>query len=500
MKALFSRGKSSEPKGPKPNKKTIEHANRMKQYVDKQIEKLNEIEADDKTKAPTEEKSDLPSPAPAPAGGPAPVGGPAPKDRTKSDAQQALEARIAKMNISEKQRQKILERFRKKEARRKNKNKKAKKAKKVTIEDFQTIKIIGRGAFGEVRVVRKRDDKEVYALKTMRKKDMIDKNQVAHIRAERNLLSAAESPWLVKLLYSFQDDIYLYLVMEYCAGGDLMTILMREDILTEGQTKFYISELAEAIHSVHLLKFVHRDLKPDNVLVSNIGHIKLSDFGLAKSFQSDDNVISQYQKDAKAINAGGDQQFNNKSQKKYKRNRALMFSTVGTPDYIAPEVFSQKGYGEGVDWWSLGVILYECLVGYPPFYAEEPLQTCRKIVNYKRTLKIPQEAGLSREAKDLIYKLICTHKTRIGYTGITKHPFFAKCPWGKLETMTPPFIPELKNGVDTSNFDDFDEQQDLPTQHVKTESAAQNKPFVGFTFVRPKAKKGRKGLDGLFGS
>merc|ERR1719219_571008 len=97
------------------------------------------------------------------------------------------------------------------------------------------------------------------------------------------------------------------------------------------------------------------------------------------------------------------------------RDRKLMYSTVGTPDYIAPEVFSQKGYGKEVDWWSLGVIMYECLVGYPPFYAEEPLQTCRKIVNYKRTLKIPPEAGLSRESTDLIRKLICSAKNRLGY-------------------------------------------------------------------------------------
>merc|ERR1719250_343599 len=131
----------------------------------------------------------------------------------------------------------------------------------------------------------------------MRKKDMIDKNQVAHIRAERDLLSAADNPWLVRLLYSFQDDIYLYLVMEYCGGGDLMTILMREDILTIPQARFYISELACAINSVHELKFVHRDLKPDNVLIANTGHIKLSDFGLAKSFKStNDDFISQYQK------------------------------------------------------------------------------------------------------------------------------------------------------------------------------------------------------------
>merc|ERR550532_640805 len=227
-----------------------------------------------------------------------------------------LEKRIAGMKISGKQKEKILARFRLKERKRKEKKK---SKKKVTIEDFKTIKIIGRGAFGEVRVVRKRDDREVFALKTMRKKDMIDKNQVAHIRAERNLLSAAESPWLVKLLYSFQDDIYLYLVMEYCAGGDLMTILMREDILTEDQTRFYISELAEAIHSVHCLKFVHRDLKPDNVLVSNEGHIKLSDFGLAKSFSSDNNFISQYQKHGGKFGEGD---IKKKPSKKYKRNRA----------------------------------------------------------------------------------------------------------------------------------------------------------------------------------
>lgn len=449
--------------------KTITHATQIKKYIESKKDVINDIEATDQKIQ--EDKA----------------------ERLDDQAHSKMVQKIEKMEISKEQRRKILQRFR---GRASKKKKKAKK--KVTIEDFKTIKIIGRGAFGEVRVVRKKDDKEVFALKTMRKKDMIDKNQVAHIRAERNLLSAAESIWLVKLLYSFQDDVYLYLVMEYCAGGDLMTILMREDILTEAQTKFYMSELAEAIHAVHLLKFVHRDLKPDNVLVSNQGHIKLSDFGLAKSFASDDNIISQYQKSGKDLSKAPAENKKKKG-KKYKRNRQLMFSTVGTPDYIAPEVFSQKGYGESVDWWSLGVILYECLVGYPPFYAEEPLQTCRKIVNYKRTLKIPPEAGLTREAKDLIFKLICTYKTRIGYEGITKHPFFSGCPWGSLERMTPPFVPDLKNGVDTSNFDDFDVQQELPQTHVKTESAEQNKPFLGFTFVRPKQKKEVKSIGNIFG-
>merc|ERR1719195_1003480 len=195
----------------------------------------------------------------------------------------------------------------------------------------------------------------------------------------------------------------LYLVMEYCGGGDLMTILMREDILTEDQTRFYISELAEAIHSVHKLNFVHRDLKPDNVLIANTGHIKLSDFGLAKRFDSSkENFVNELQEEtSKESNID-----NCEKSKGYKRSRKLMYSTVGTPDYIAPEVFLRKGYAESVDWWSLGVILYECLVGYPPFYADKPVQTCKKIVNYKKTFKIPTEASLTTDAKDIIERLI----------------------------------------------------------------------------------------------
>merc|ERR1719317_1411995 len=298
--------------------------------------------------------------------------------------------------------------------------------KKYSMVDFDPIKTIGRGAFGEVRVVRKKDDNQVYALKMMRKKKMVAKKQVTHIRAERNLLAAADNVWLVKLHYSFQDDRFLYLVMEYCAGGDLMTILMREDILTEDVTKFYMAELALAINSVHELKFVHRDLKPDNVLISTQGHIKLSDFGLAKGFGTkEEQYISQYQEKAK--NNFKDVPLPKTERVKSrpgKRDRRLMYSTVGTPDYIAPEVFSQKGYGFEVDWWSLGVICYECLVGYPPFYAEEPLQTCRKIVNFKRTLKIPSDTNLSNEARDIVRNLITSAKYRFNLSRIKRHKFF----------------------------------------------------------------------------
>jgi len=395
--------------------------------------------------------------------------------------QDSISKKINALKMDSRKKKLMLQRAKEAKERRRRK-------KKVTVEHFRTIKIIGRGAFGEVRVVMKRDDKEVYAMKTMLKKEMIDKNQVEHIKAERDLLSAADNPWLVRLLYSFQDDQYLYLVMEYCGGGDLMTILMREDILTEKQTRFYMSELACAIHSVHELKFVHRDLKPDNVLIANTGHIKLSDFGLAKSFKTTkEDLVHQFQN----IKTSGIQD-NKKKRGKYRRNRALMFSTVGTPDYIAPEVFSQKGYGESVDWWSLGVILYECLVGYPPFYAEEPLQTCRKIVNYKRTLKIPQEACLSAEAQDIIMKLICSRSARIGYRRIVRHPFFGSCNWKNLMRHKPPFVPKLSDKFDTSNFDEFKPTDALPSKHKKDEKLPENKAFEGFTFDRPKDAKKMK--------
>jgi len=370
--------------------------------------------------------------------------------------------------------------------------------KKYKITDFDCIKTIGRGAFGEVRVVRKKEDNKVYALKMMRKKEMIAKKQVTHIRAERNLLAAADNTWLVKLHFSFQDDMFLYLVMEYCAGGDLMTILMREDILSEPCTKFYMAELAMAIKSVHDLKFVHRDLKPDNVLISTAGHVKLSDFGLAKSFGTrEERYISEYQEKAKNGFKDVPPSTNTKGRSRQsKRDRKLMYSTVGTPDYIAPEVFSQKGYGAEVDWWSLGVICYECLVGYPPFYAEEPLQTCRKIVNFKRSLKIPPEAGLSAHARDIVLKLIVSARHRAGFHGIKSHPFFRDCPWDNLQSMTPPFIPKIKSATDTQYFDEFEEAQ-VPPEKFIPENTTDKGHFMNFTFVR-RNPKDKPSVAGIF--
>lgn len=168
---------------------------------------------------------------------------------------------------------------------------------------------------------------------------MIGKKQIQHVKAEVGVLAEADNPWVVELKCSFQDEKYLYLVMEYLPGGDLMGLLIKKDILSEADAKFYMAEMILAVESVHKLNYIHRDLKPDNILIDRQGHIKLSDFGLCAKYEA----------------APGFAPGRNKKRQRLK-------STVGTPDYIAPEIFDESGYTEVVDWWSLGVILYEMLV------------------------------------------------------------------------------------------------------------------------------------------
>merc|ERR1719354_284064 len=243
--------------------------------------------------------------------------------------------------------------------------------KRYSLKDFQSLKVIGRGAFGEVRLVREKQSKQIYALKTMIKSQLIKTAQVEHIRAEREVLATADNDFMVKLYFSFQDVQFLYIVMEYCSGGDLMTLLMKEDILSEHSTQFYMSQLAMAIHKVHSLGYVHRDLKPDNILIDIAGHVKLSDFGLSKKFahtNTSDEFVSQYARQAsrEIKNSEEDRKLRYTKppddREKYKSTRReVLYSTVGTPDYMAPEIFLQKGYTQSVDWWSLGVIMFECL-------------------------------------------------------------------------------------------------------------------------------------------
>ncbi|CAJ0924093.1 12749_t:CDS:2, partial [Entrophospora sp. SA101] len=224
---------------------------------------------------------------------------------------------------------------------------------RIGLEDFLTIKVIGKGAFGEVRLVQKADTGKIYAMKTLRKTDMFKKDQLAHVRAERDILAEADSLWVVQLYFSFQDTSYLYLIMEFLPGGDLMTMLMKYDTFTEHVTRFYIAECVLAIDAIHKL-----DIKPDNILIDKDGHIKLSDFGLSTGFhRTHDSAYYQRLLEG-SHNTIGHRSLNSEpninltlSNKDriatWKRNRrALAYSTVGTPDYIAPEIFLQQGYGK----------------------------------------------------------------------------------------------------------------------------------------------------------
>ena len=299
--------------------------------------------------------------------------------------------------------------------------------------------------------------------------------QVAHVRAERDILVEADHAWVVKMYYSFQDVMNLYLIMEFLPGGDMMTLLMKKDTLSEESTQFYIAETALAIDSIHRLSFIHRDIKPDNLLLDAKGHIKLSDFGLCTGLKKSHRTefyrdlsqakTSDFSSSIKSVPTTSTSGFNSASSgmdskrraESWKRNRRqLAYSTVGTPDYIAPEVFGQAGYTESCDWWSLGVIMYEMLIGYPPFCSETPQETYKKVMSWRETLIFPPEVPISNEAKDLIMKFCCEPEKRINHLNDVKsHSFFHGVDWDHMRERPAAVAVAVRSIDDTSNFDDF---------------------------------------------
>ncbi|OJJ74790.1 hypothetical protein ASPBRDRAFT_27785 [Aspergillus brasiliensis CBS 101740] len=383
---------------------------------------------------------------------------------------------------------------------------------KETPQNFQTIKIIGKGAFGEVKLVQRKTDGKIYALKSLIKTEMFKKDQLAHVRAERDILAdSKDNPWLVKLHASFQDTAYLYLLMEFLPGGDLMTMLIKYEIFSEDITRFYMAEIVMAIEAVHKLGFLHRDIKPDNILLDRGGHVKLTDFGLStggkkthdnsyyqnllkNSTSKDKNRNSGYFNDAINLTVSNRGQINTWR----KSRRAMAYSTVGTPDYIAPEIFNGQGYTYLCDWWSVGAIMFECLVGWPPFCAEDTTDTYRKIVNWRECLYFPEELTLSRDSEGLIRSFLCDAEHRIGSDGgqfggatqIKNHPFFRGVVWEQLRSIRAPFEPRLSSNIDVSYFP-IDEipQEDTSAIHraqaramPDEQEAEMSLPFIGYTY------------------
>ena len=346
------------------------------------------------------------------------------------------------------------------------------KREKISIHDYESLAIIGRGAFGEVHICRENKTGKIYAVKKIKKEVILMKNQVIHSRNEQLVMSKIKSPWIVELKASFQEDDYLFLIMEFLPGGDLMTLLIERDTFTEEEAKFYIAELICCLESIHKLDCIHRDIKPDNILIDKNGHIKLSDFGLAK--------VSDKLYDINNFNIQDEKKIEDDSKKKHEKN----YSCVGTAYYVAPEVLNKNGYGPEVDWWSVGVIFYEMLIGYAPFCSKETSEVCQKILQWEKYLKFPKEIKISNEAKDLIKKLINSPNKRLGKNGVDEiknHKFFDKLDWDHLRELQAPFIPELKNEYDTKYFDNFQPIEPFYPPQRKNKKR-KDIEFIGYTY------------------
>ena len=384
--------------------------------------------------------------------------------QSKNNEFNAILDKINSLEISDEEKLKMLSELRHEESEELRKNRR-----KQTIRDYESIKIIGRGAFGEVHVCREKKTGEIVAIKKIKKEVVIKNKQIINIRNEQLFMSKVKSPWIVELKASFQEDDFLYLVMEFIPGGDFMNLLQKKDILTEDEAKFYIAELILAVESIHKLDCIHRDIKPDNILIDKSGHIKLSDFGLAKV---SDQLYEQ--KSSKIPNYNPN-----------KKTHQKLYSCVGTAFYVAPEVLIKKGYSQEIDWWSVGAIFYEMLVGWAPFSSEKMEEVYYKTINHEKYLQIPDDIKLSKEALDLINKMMSDPNKRLGKNGseeIKSHPFFKGIDWDNIKnTMKPPFIPEIENDYDTKYFETFEEEEPFypPKKGLKKRKDVE---WLGFTY------------------
>ncbi|CAO1627618.1 unnamed protein product [Sympodiomycopsis kandeliae] len=422
---------------------------------------------------------------------------------------------------------------------------------RVSANAFVKLKTIGHGAFGVVALVREKHTGQLFAMKQLRKADMLRKGQEGHVRAERDLMTSASASgsrrWIVNLVYSFQDVDHLYLIMEFMGGGDLLNLLIEKDIFPEDFARFYVAEMILAIHEAHKLGYIHRDIKPDNFLFTSEGHIKLADFGLCQSFhwahdgayydQQRRNLLRKHGIDLddagagagagrrgvrpQRLGGGGDEngQLNEEDLNQVmsdrnadgtplthvltwrdKNKKKIAYSVVGTNNYMAPEVLRGLGYDQSCDWWSLGVIVFEMLYGYPPFVSKSRHMTRQKILNWKQTLRFPSKPSkVSREAQDFILRLVCEKDDRLGsvnsasvsrpnsvmqgarqQSGFTNmqqpnasglvdgvedlmsHPWFKGIDWSSLHRNTTPFRPNLSHPADTKHFEDDIDDEPLP--------------------------------------
>lgn len=323
----------------------------------------------------------------------------------------------------------------------------------LTIESFELLQVIGKGSFGKVMQVRKKDTGRIYAMKTIRKAHIVSRAEVTHTLAERTVLGQVNNPFIVPLKFSFQNSEKLYLVLSCINGGELFHHLQKEGRFSEERSRLYAAELLCALEHLHAYDVIYRDLKPENILLDYTGHIALCDFGLCK------------------LNMGESEKTN---------------TFCGTPEYLSPELLLGQGYSKSVDWWTLGVLIYEMLSGLPPYYDENVNEMYRKILYHPLRFG----AEIQPQARSLLMGLLSRNpKQRLGSNGATEikqHAFFSCIDWKRLmmKQYTPPFKPSVASAIDTSNFDS-EFTSEAPMDSVVEDSHLSEtvqQQFIGFTY------------------
>ncbi|KYR01199.1 cAMP-dependent protein kinase [Tieghemostelium lacteum] len=294
------------------------------------------------------------------------------------------------------------------------------------LKEFKQIRVIGTGTFGKVYLVQNINDKRFYAMKCLNKANVVQLKQVEHLNSEKSILASVNHPFIVNLYQAFQDEVKLYLLFEYVAGGEVFTHLRKTCKFSNSVAKFYAAEIILALEFLHKQNIVYRDLKPENLLIDTDGHIKITDFGFAKRVED------------------------------------RTFTLCGTPEYLAPEVIQSKGHGKAVDWWALGILIFEMLAGYPPFYDDDTFVIYNKILAGRITFPI----GFDLDAKDLIKRLLTADRTRRlgalrdGAQDVKNHRWFVDINWDDLyqRKYKGPFVPNIQHQGDSSNFEYYDEE------------------------------------------
>ncbi|KAL4989407.1 kinase-like domain-containing protein [Aspergillus falconensis] len=375
--------------------------------------------------------------------------------------------------------------------------------------DFQILTQVGQGGYGQVYLASKKDTKEVCALKVMSKKLLFKLDEIRHILTERDILTAAKSEWLVKLLYAFQDETQIYFAMEFVPGGDFRTLLNNTGVLHNRHARFYIAEMFCCIDALHALGYIHRDLKPENFLIDSTGHVKLTDFGLAAGMLNPRKIESMRVKLEEVGNTpvpfGRPMEQRTMAERRqgYRslRERQVDYakSIVGSPDYMAPEVLKGEEYDFTVDYWSLGCMLFEALAGYPPFAGSTVDETWQNLKNWQKVLRRPVYEDpnyfLSKRTWNFITTLVASREHRFkNISEIHSHEYFNEVDFSRLREQRPPFVPQLDSETDAGYFDDFENEADMAKykevhdkQRALEEMADRDEKmakglFVGFTF------------------